>query len=323
MARSNLAFSRLLDSLYDQYNTVLPNDTLPDLDSLRCFAAAARTLNFRAAAQSLHLSPPAFGQRVAQLERDLGAALFERTTRTVRLTAAGERAVETAHRLLALAADLRFTVHNETGPSPFALTIATRFELGISWLTPALARLATLRPHRTLHLSFGDSPAMLSRTTRGLVDAAITSAHTLPTDTLFESLHPEQYVFVGCPDNSNRRWRITAKRAAQLVLLDIDPELPLLNYFARSQQGDSSWRFAEMEYLGTISAIRLRALAGAGVAVLPRYFVADDLRDKRLVDISPHTELLEDAFRLIWRRDHPRSRELAELAADLRTIPLR
>lgn len=52
-----------------------------DLESLRCFAAAAATLNFRAAARRVALSPGAFSDRLRRLEEELGVPLFVRTTR--------------------------------------------------------------------------------------------------------------------------------------------------------------------------------------------------------------------------------------------------
>src|SRR5258708_33936200 len=63
--------------------------TLPSLESLRCFDAAARLLRFRAAAKAVHLTPAALGHRIRQLEAELGVRLFERTTRRGRLTSAG------------------------------------------------------------------------------------------------------------------------------------------------------------------------------------------------------------------------------------------
>jgi DNA-binding transcriptional LysR family regulator len=64
-------------------------------------------------------------------------------------------------------------------------------------------------------------------------------------------------------------------------------------------------------------------LEGAGVAVLPRYFVAADLEKKRLKQLFPATKLPSDWFRLIFRAGQPREREIRELAADLAKIPLR
>ena len=62
---------------------------IPSIENLRCFDAAARLLRFRAAAKAVALTPAALGHRIRQLEDELGVKLFERTTRTVRLTAEG------------------------------------------------------------------------------------------------------------------------------------------------------------------------------------------------------------------------------------------
>ena len=60
------------------------------LSSIRAFEAAARLGSFRAAADELHLSASAVSHAIVKLERALGTPLFERTSRTVRLTPDGQ-----------------------------------------------------------------------------------------------------------------------------------------------------------------------------------------------------------------------------------------
>lgn len=60
------------------------------LSAIRTFEAAARHGTFRAAASELNLSPSAVSHAIVKLERDLGVALFDRSSRTVRLTTDGE-----------------------------------------------------------------------------------------------------------------------------------------------------------------------------------------------------------------------------------------
>jgi DNA-binding transcriptional LysR family regulator len=80
---------------------------MPELRQLRAFVAAAEELNFTRAAERLHLGQQAVSKSVGQLERELGVALLERTTRDVRLTPAGTALLESAREALA-AADAGF-----------------------------------------------------------------------------------------------------------------------------------------------------------------------------------------------------------------------
>ena len=60
-----------------------------DLADIQAFAAVAELQSFRAAAEAIHLSQPAFSRRIDKLEEALGVRLLDRTTRRVTLTAVG------------------------------------------------------------------------------------------------------------------------------------------------------------------------------------------------------------------------------------------
>lgn len=73
-----------------------------DLSWITTFVAAAKTENFRKAAENQRLSQAAVSQHIAKLEQELGVALFIRSGRSVRLSGAGEAYLPYAERLLAL-----------------------------------------------------------------------------------------------------------------------------------------------------------------------------------------------------------------------------
>ena len=72
-----------------------------DLHHLRCVIALAEELNFGRAAERLHMSQPPLSRLIAEVEQEVGARLFERTTRRVLLTPVGEGFVAEARAVLA------------------------------------------------------------------------------------------------------------------------------------------------------------------------------------------------------------------------------
>jgi DNA-binding transcriptional LysR family regulator len=294
----------------------------PDLESLRCFVAAATHLRFRSAAEACSLSPTAFSTRIRALETQLGAELFARTTRTVRLTEAGERLLVQARATLDAAAQCAHVVH-QADVAPFEVTLGTRFELGLSFIVPALSALERKRPSRRLHLYFADSADLIARILRGDIDAAVASMRLNDARLAYAPLHEEQYVLVGAKKLLAKKPLVMARDAAAHTLLDVHSDLPLFRYLLDARPASEAWSFARIEHLGAIGAVRARALEGVGVAVLPRYFVDKELREGKLSLLMPRTKLATDWFRLVWRTGHSYEARLRELAADLAALPLR
>lgn len=98
-----------------QSNSVDPME----LHQVRAFLAVAEELHFGRAATRLHMAQPPLSRTIRQLERGLGAQLFERTTRSVRLTSAGEALIAPAHAVLqsfqTAARAVQAAVEGETG----------------------------------------------------------------------------------------------------------------------------------------------------------------------------------------------------------------
>jgi len=85
----------------------------PDIDLLRTFVVAADELHFARAAEQLHLDPSAVSRQIRSLETKLRLSLFDRTTRQVRLTRAGEALLLSAREVVAAADRFRAAARSE------------------------------------------------------------------------------------------------------------------------------------------------------------------------------------------------------------------
>jgi DNA-binding transcriptional LysR family regulator len=295
---------------------------VPSIDSLRCFVEAARFLNFRAAARSVSLTPAALGQRIRQLEELMACQLFHRTTRSVSLTEQGMALLPHARRTIEEAELCVRAAQGELAPPDMDITIGTRHELGLSWLVPIIPQLRSNYPNLTVHLYFGSGTDLLTRTRSQEIDCAITSTRMMDPRLEGRQLRLEQYVFVGEAELMKRLPLRDPTDAREHALIDINQMLPLFRYWRDAPGGIDSLEFASVRQFGTIAAIRSLILQGEGVGVLPRYFVANDIAEGKLVTIMDNVEPLSDYFRLVFRADDPRRGLLDSLATTLGEYPL-
>lgn len=123
---------------------------LPNLSFLRAFEAAARNGSFQEAATELHLSPSAVSHAIRKLELELGAALFEREGRRVRLTSDGEALVRHVGPAFD---DLRRGMDLVIARGPKVLRVHSAPSFAAQWLTPRLSGFLSTHPDVEIRLS--------------------------------------------------------------------------------------------------------------------------------------------------------------------------
>lgn len=186
------------------------------LRQIEGFLAAAETLSFSRAAQKLHVTQSAFSQLIREMETLLGVRLFERTTRSVALTDAGQSlrlkmrsgvlTIEEAC-LDALAISRLEKGHVALGALP---------SLASGYVTQALGDLRRRHPSVTASLHEAQNPDLLAMTLDGSVEFSVCAQVPAAPELLFDALFTEELVVLVPADHalagkSRQGWKKLAR----------------------------------------------------------------------------------------------------------------
>ena len=131
--------------------------TTLDTPSLQVFISVADTDSFTAAGEQLFLTQPAISKRIAQLEEQLGARLFDRIGRQIHLTEAGQALLPRARAVLREMEDISRSITNLSGRVAGKLRIGTSHHIGLHRLPPILRQFSRQYPDVQLDIHFIDS----------------------------------------------------------------------------------------------------------------------------------------------------------------------
>jgi len=126
------------------------------LHAMQVFVKVAETSGFAEAARQLNMSPPAVTRAVASLEDHIGARLFTRTTRMVKLTEAGTRYFDDCRRILADVAEAEAAAAGSYAKPSGVLTVTASALFGQEYITPILAEYCDLHPEVNVRALFVD-----------------------------------------------------------------------------------------------------------------------------------------------------------------------
>lgn len=248
------------------------NWTSRDLD---IFLVLAETGSFRRTAAQVHLSQSAVSGVVARLEESLGARLFDRTTRSVHLTAAGQVFVEQAQLLTAQTQEAVQRVQHITQIQTGKVSMAALPSLSATWVPRVMARYATQYPDIALQLHDSLSGPALDLVRAGTVDFALTAANPDYADLDYTPLSADGFVLL-IPLNhrlAKGRSPLTWLQVAELTHISM-PLPTSVRQYANAALIEHRIAFKpryEVEHIATIHAM---VKAGLGVAALPELAAA-------------------------------------------------
>lgn len=252
---------------------------LPSLTALQFFDAAARHLSFTRAAEELCVTQSAVSRQIRQLEEHVGRPLFRRHKQRLVLTEPGEAYALAVRDLLsrAEAATLQVMAYGGGGGT---LTVALLPTFGSRWLIPRLGDFSSRHPDIQLNLITHLEPFDFSG---GEVDVAIHFGGETWPGAVCHRLMGEEVVPVAAP-------ALVAGNNRLLRPEDVS-RFTLLQHVTRPDAWHQWLQACDVEHVDGRAGPRFEqfymviqaAIAGLGLAVLPRFLIQEELASKRLV----------------------------------------
>ncbi|MFM0737307.1 LysR substrate-binding domain-containing protein [Paraburkholderia xenovorans] len=255
------------------------------LDDLFLFAEVVQQTGFAAAARSLGMQRSKLSRRVAELEERMGVRLLQRNTRRVSLTTAGEQIYGHACSLVH-EARAAFNVAAEINGEPRGvLRLTCPASFAAAALMPVVAEFCSQHPHLDVlvdtkycqpdliaggfELAFRVQTGPLqdsSLVARVVTDVPMMVAAS-PDLLLVEqrATHPDQF-------------------AGQRILAQSDQSGAKVLRFLHDEEGERSLEYSPRLVSGNIAVLQAAAIAGIGIACMPRYLCEDALAAGKLVD---------------------------------------
>jgi LysR family hydrogen peroxide-inducible transcriptional activator len=292
------------------------------LQELRYVVAVADTASFSEAAAKCFVTQPTLSTQMKKLEGHLGARLFERTNKSVHVTAVGAKIVERARLVLAECdsiAELART-HRDPYAEPFRLGIIST--LGPYLLPRLLPAMEKSLPRLKLVIQEGLTAELLGRLSGHALDGVLL-ALPVSEPNLCQSVLFEEPFWLACRRDhplAKKRLVREADLAGHTVLLLSeghclrDQALTLCSQnYAADFDRDDSYRATSLETLRHLVA------AGFGYTLLPALALKEELRKGAPVKaVRFDSSRARRRIGLIWRRGYPRAAALEEFAKVIR-----
>jgi DNA-binding transcriptional LysR family regulator len=275
---------------------------------LEMICALADCRSMRAASELMHQCPPALSKSLREVERIVGEPLFERSSRGLATSAAGDHFVREARSVLNQLGRLRETFDNRASRRPAQLTIGSAASLAWCIVPGAVRSLAEDGRLPQIRLREGRIVPLAEQLLMGDLDAIVTLAtpeamEVLSDGTLaFDQFHHERMVVVAAASHPVGRRKVTWKTLRQIPWI-----LPPPSFIQRRTVQQAFLGAGELPPEPAIESINMPAMlrlaeAGLGLTAVPYYAVRREIDAGVLRLVKTETELESVPIGFAYRR---------------------
>ncbi|MFD1704652.1 hydrogen peroxide-inducible genes activator [Methylopila henanensis] len=280
----------------------------------RYFEALARHGHFGRAAEACAISQPALSMQIKALEEELGAALFERDRRQIRLTSFGEEIARRAREILRSLDELEGYARASRGGLVGRLRIGVIPTIAPYLLPGLIAELTRLYEGLDLHVRETLTPRLVQELNEGRLDMAIVALPVSEPSLAEASLFTEDFVLVRPRrDEGKPVPNREALKEMRLLLLEEghcfrDQALSFCNRSPHAAQP------RDLLDASSLSTLVQMVEAGLGVTLVPEMAVAVETRSASVSVARFRTPQPSRTIGMVWRRTSPLAQQLLQIA---------
>jgi DNA-binding transcriptional LysR family regulator len=274
-----------------------------ELRQLKTFRMAGKLLSFNQAADALHYAQSTVSAQIRALEEEFGVPLFDRLGKRVVLTEAGQGLLRYAQKMLDLEEETLADVASRA-QAQGCLSIRIPQSLCAWRLPEMLQKMHSLLPNVSFDVSSCASYSLERELKSGLTDIAFLLADSISAPELrFEALCVVQLVVAAQPGHPLAGLSSVGPRDLQGQTLLLPKHDCSYRMIFEQNLTKNMAKLASMIELNSIEALKQCAARGVGVAVLPRFYVHNELRQGQLVALPWADGPLETAILMILHQD--------------------
>lgn len=257
------------------------------LTAMRVFVEVADRGSLTQAAEHLDITRAMASRYLAGLEQWLGTRLLHRTTRRISLSQAGEEALPRCRQMLELSGEVESVAGKRRREPVGKLRIATSLSFAQTQLTAALVEFQAKHPRVEIEMWAVDR---LVNLVEERTDLAVRITNTLEPEFVARKLALCRSVICASPAYVRRHGRPSSPADLKLHNCITHTFGNRAEYRLRHDGQSVSVAVCGSMLSNETGVLRQAALAGAGIAMLPTYYVVDDLRAGSLVPLLPAYE---------------------------------
>lgn len=295
-----------------------------DLKTLEVFCRIVELRSFTRAAEAVSLTQPTVSGHIKDLEGELGLPLLDRAGRTVTPTRAGEILYGYARRILGLRAEAQQAIGEHKGGLEGDLALGASSIPGAYVLPPLVAEFKRAHPAATIALHVHGSRDIVRGVGDGIYEVGMVGAHFAEGRVRYDRYLQDELVLavpVSHPWAGRRTMRVPDLADQPILMRERGSGTRKIMEQALREHGLNVDRLrVALEVTGN-EAVRQAVKAGAGVAVISRRAIEDDIQSGAIAALRFRgIRLMRDVF-LVTHRTRSRSPLGRAFVALLRSAP--